>query len=213
MMASLNSNHIKEQILKSTYPIALTGAGISVASSLPTLSRNYQGIPIKKIMEKSFFKENPYLFYDFYREILRWKSCTPNVAHYTLSKYNISIITQNIDGLHQKAGSKNVLEIHGNLNFLLCENCKLYFPFGLAYHHKLPTCPKCFSILKPDIVLYEEQIHHWEKAVCEFKKADLVLIIGTSLKAFPANLLPSIAVSRGANTIIINENSDKILCF
>lgn len=164
-------------------------------------------------MERSFFEKNPHTFYDFYREILRWKNCSPNAAHYTLSKYNVSIITQNIDGLHQKAGSKNVLEIHGNLNFLFCESCKKYFPFHLAYDQKLPTCPECLSILKPDIVLYEEQIHHWEKAVMEFRKADLVLIVGTSLKAFPANLLPSIAAKRNVNTIIINEHSDQLLNF
>lgn len=212
-MTSINSNFIKEQLLKSSYPIALTGAGISVASSLPTLSKKYQGIPIKKIMERSFFIDNPRQFYDFYREILRWKNCSPNIAHKTLSSYHVSIITQNIDGLHQKAGSKNVLEIHGNLNFLICESCNLYFPFYLAIYNILPACPKCLRILKPDIVLYEEQIHYWEKAVHEFRKADLVLIIGTSLKAFPANLLPSIATNRGVNTIIINKNSDKLLNF
>ncbi|MBM7684899.1 Sir2 family NAD-dependent protein deacetylase [Defluviitalea raffinosedens] len=212
-MTSINAHYIKEQILKSTYPVALTGAGISVASSLPTLTKDYRGIPIKKIMERSFFEKNHHTFYDFYREILRWKNCSPNAAHYTLSKYNVSIITQNIDGLHQKAGSKNVLEIHGNLNFLFCESCKKYFPFHLAYDQKLPTCPECLSILKPDIVLYEEQIHHWEKAVMEFRKADLVLIVGTSLKAFPANLLPSIAAKRNVNTIIINEHSDQLLNF
>ena len=115
-MTGINSSDIKKHILKSTYPVALTGAGISVASSLPTLSRDYQGIPIKKIMERSFLKVSPHIFYDFYREILRWRNCTPNAAHYTLSKYNISIIAKH-RRTASKAGSKNVLEIHGNLNF------------------------------------------------------------------------------------------------
>ena len=212
-MTDTDPNFIKEQILKSTYPIALTGAGISVASSLPTLSKDYRGIPIKKIIEKSFFQTKPEFFYDFYREILRWKKCIPNIAHQTLSKYNISIITQNIDGLHQKAGSRNVLEIHGNLDYLICEKCNLTFPFHLAYLYLLPTCPNCLEILKPDIILYGEEIHFWEKAVYEFQKADLVLVIGTSLKAFPTNLLPLISIRRGVQPIIINENSDQILNF
>ncbi|NLK21205.1 MAG: NAD-dependent protein deacylase [Epulopiscium sp.] len=212
-MSVFDSSFIKEQILKSHYPIALTGAGISVASSLPTLSKEFCGIPIKKIMEKSFFLRHPELFYSFYREILRWKDCIPNAAHVTLSKYGVLVITQNIDGLHQKAGSRNVLEIHGNLNYLICEKCSLYFPFDLAYYSMLPVCHSCSSILKPDIVLYEEQIHYWNRAVLEFKKADLALIIGTSLKAFPANMLPQFSIRHNIKPILINENAHIILDF
>lgn len=212
-MINLDSNSIKENILNSIYPVALTGAGISVASTIPTLSKSFSRIPIKKIFEKTFFEEQPKIFYDFYREILRWKNCIPNSAHYSLSKYNVSVITQNIDGLHKKAGSKKVLEIHGNLNYLICTLCQLTFPFDFANHCMVPTCPKCTQILKPDIVLYGEPIQYWDKAVLEFKKADLVLIIGTSLKAFPANLLPYIAIKQKINPIIINKNADTILNF
>jgi NAD-dependent deacetylase len=212
-MIAKNTTEIYQKIIKSHYPVALTGAGISVASTLPTLSRTFQDIPLEKILERSFFENHPDIFYDFYREILRWKHCKPNTAHYTLAKYNVSIVTQNMDGLHQKAGSKNVIEIHGHLRTLRCEKCNRIFSWVLALKESIPICTKCNCILKPDIVLYTEPIHYWDEAVKEFEKADLVLVIGTNLESFPANQLPQIPTMEGVEPIIINERADKLLDF
>ncbi len=213
LMRTVTPQEIKQAIKTSAYPVALTGAGISVASSLPTLNKKFHGIPIETILHRSFFEEHPYTFYEFYREILRWKYCDPNPAHYTLAKYGISTVTQNIDGLHQKAGSQKVIEIHGNLRHLRCEQCCILYNTQLAKSQTLPLCHACGSILKPDIVLYNEPIQHWKKAVKEFLKADLVLIVGTSLQSSPINALPQLALESGAAQITINVHSDQFLHF
>lgn len=212
-MDHLTSENIKQALIESKYPVALTGAGISVASSLPTLQKTFDGIPIQKILERSFFERQTAHFYGFYREILRWRDCEPNTAHLTLAANNVRIITQNIDGLHQKAGSRKVIEIHGNLRRLICENCNAHYPSHLAQKETLPKCRECSSILKPDIVLYAEPIHHWEQAVAECLKADLILVIGTSLTASPANTLPALALEGGAKQIVINTHADQLLHF
>ncbi|MDK2810214.1 MAG: NAD-dependent deacetylase [Petroclostridium sp.] len=200
---------LKNELSNSKHPLALTGAGISVASGLPTFDISWNDIPVRDILTREFFLNQPNIFYDLYREILRWNDVQPNSAHRALAKYSVAIITQNIDGLHQKAGSKNVLELHGNLRDLICEKCRRIYPSGKALEEKIPHCT-CGSMLRPDVVLFGDQIHDWEQAVEQAQKCDLMLVIGTSLQVAPANLLPGIAQRNGAKVVIINEDSESL---
>jgi len=205
----MDSDSLREALSMSVYPVALTGAGISVASGLPTFDISWKGMPLRDILTEKFFKNHPETFYDLYREILQWKNAKPNAAHKVLAAFNVSIITQNIDGLHQKAGSKNVLELHGNLRNLICETCRRIYTDNKAETEKVPHC-ECGNILKPDIVLYGEQVHDWKQATEEAQKCDLLMVIGTSLNAAPANMLPELAKAAGAKVLIINHDSEDI---
>lgn len=205
----MNPMTLKRELEKSKYPLALTGAGISVASGLPTFDISWNNIPVRDILTRAFFFKHPDVFYDLYREILRWNEAEPNSAHKALAKYYVSIITQNIDGLHIKAGSKKVLELHGNLRNLICEKCRKVYPADKSKNEKIPYC-SCGNMLKPDIVLFSDQVHDWEQAVKEVKKCDLMLVIGTSLQVAPVNLLPGIAQKYNAKVVIINEDSENL---
>ncbi|WHH57710.1 Sir2 family NAD-dependent protein deacetylase [Petroclostridium sp. X23] len=200
---------LKYSLVNSKYPLALTGAGVSVASGLPTFDVDWNDIPIRDMLTREYFVNHPNTFFDLYRSILAWNDVQPNAAHKVLAKYNADIITQNIDGLHQKAGSQNVLEIHGNLRDLVCEKCRMIYPAQKSLDEKIPHCD-CGKILKPDVVLFGDQIHDWEQAIQWAGKCDLMLVIGTSLQVAPANLLPNIAQKNGAKVVIINENSEDL---
>lgn len=200
---------IKEELTRSRYPIALTGAGISVASGLPTFDISWNNIPIRDILTKEFFTKHPRTFYALYRKMLEWNNVQPNAAHRVLAKYNVSIITQNIDGLHQKAGSKHVLELHGSLRELICEKCFQRYPSDKSLEEEVPHC-QCGNVLKPDVILFGDRIHDWDQAVREAERCDLMLVIGTSLQVAPANLLPDIARRNHAKVVIINEDSENL---
>ena len=176
------------------------GAGVSTESGVPDF-RSVDGLynqkwryPPETILSHTFFVSNPAEFYRFYKEKLLISGVQPNAAHKKLAELEqagklTAVITQNIDGLHQAAGSKNVLELHGSVHRNYCRRCRKFFDADYMKNAvDIPLCDACGSIIKPDVVLYEEGLDGdtLERAVAALQSADLLLIGGTSLAVYPA---------------------------
>lgn len=188
------------------YPVAFTGAGISVASGLPTFDATWKGIPVRDLLTRDWFDQDPVGFYDFFKSILDWGQKSPNPAHRGIAEAGIPVVTQNIDGLHQKAGSQEVYEVHGNLREMVCPECGRVYPWK-PLDAGLPHC-HCGKVLKPQVVLFGDDLLVWDEAVTQMERADLVLVVGCSLTVAPACYLPEIAMGKGAETIVINERAE-----
>lgn len=199
------------------------GAGVSTESGIPDF-RSQDGLysqqwkyPPETIISRSFFDANPVEFYRFYREKLIIKNIEPNTAHFQLAKMEEkgklkAVVTQNIDGLHQKAGSKNVFELHGSTLRNFCMDCGAEYGIDFIAESenspdKLPRCAKCGGLVKPDVVLYEESLDQnvINGAVNAIKNADTLIIGGTSLVVYPAAGL--IDYFRGKNIVLINKSA------
>ncbi len=196
------------------------GAGVSTESGLKDY-RSEDGLynTVKKynvspetILSRSFFEAHPDIFYDFYYNYFLSCESEPNRAHICLAQLEKTgklkaVITQNIDGLHQKAGSKNVIELHGTTKKHYCPKCKTAFPTEdvIALKGEVPRCRKCGSVIKPDVVLYEEQLKETviEAAISAISAADLLIIGGTSLAVYPA--AGFIRYFGGENIVLINR--------
>ncbi len=209
-----------EMISDSQKTVFFGGAGVSTESGvkdyrsedgLYNTVKEY-GVSPETILSYSFFQKNPEVFYDFYYKYFLESEAEPNAAHYALAELErkgllSSVITQNIDGLHQKAGSRMVLELHGTTSRHYCTEC--FEPFPVESIKKLkggvPHCKKCGGIIKPRVVLYEEPLNDEivEKAVNEIITADLLIIGGTSLAVYPAAMY--IRYFRGRNIVLINK--------
>ncbi len=200
----------------SKFLVAFTGAGISVESGIPPF-RGPTGLWSKydpKILDINFFLTNPDISWKYIKEIFYdyMQNVNPNIAHYFLAKLENKgllkgTITQNIDNLHQKAGSKNVVEFHGSASKLECIKCKRKFSLNSVSLESLPPlCPKCGGILKPDFVFFGEAIPKdaFEKSLFLMQNADVLLVIGTTGEIMPASELPYIAKDNGAKIIEIN---------
>lgn len=179
------------------------GAGVSTESNIPDF-RSDKGIyntkskyqyPPEIMLSHTFFKDHTEEFFSFYRDKMIYKNAKPNKAHLALSKLENmgklkGIITQNIDGLHQMAGSKNVIELHGSIHRNYCISCGKFYPLDYILNNKdiVPICSECGKVIKPDVVLYEESLDmaNIENAVRLIKKADVLIIGGTSLVVYPA---------------------------
>lgn len=214
-----NIDTLMKLFRESSNIVVLTGAGISTESGIPDFRTPKRGLWDKyseRIVEINFFKKNPNMFYSFLLSGLKDTfNATPNFSHYFLSKYESrgcieAIITQNIDGLHQKAGSQNVLELHGNLIYATCLNCgKKYKTQSLIqeYENKetIPTC-HCGGLIKPDVIFFGEMLPQdiLAKSFSLADKCDLFIVLGSSLLVTPAALLPYRAKERGAKIAIIN---------
>lgn len=205
-----------ECIRKSRYTVAFTGAGISVESGIPPF-RGENGLwntvdPI--FLDIAFFNTKPYQSWKIIKEIFYDKlgDAEPNIAHEMLARmehrsYLESVITQNIDHLHQKAGNHNVYELHGTYKQLVCTNCNSEYDMSFADLKYLPpTCFVCKGILKPDIVFFNEPIPAFaqKRSFEEAAKADVFIIIGTNAEVMPAAQIPEIAKEHGAKIIEIN---------
>lgn len=199
------------------------GAGVSTESGIPDF-RSQDGLysqqwkyPPETIISRSFFDANPVEFYRFYREKLIIKNIEPNTAHFQLAKMEEkgklkAVVTQNIDGLHQKAGSRNVFELHGSTLRNFCMDCDAEYGIDFIAESenspdKLPCCAKCGGLVKPDVVLYEESLDQnvINGAVNAIKNADTLIIGGTSLVVYPAAGL--IDYFRGKNIVLINKSA------
>lgn len=199
------------------------GAGVSTESGIPDF-RSQDGLysqqwkyPPETIISRSFFDANPAEFYRFYREKLIIKNIEPNTAHFQLAKMEEkgklkAVVTQNIDGLHQKAGSRNVFELHGSTLRNFCMDCGAEYGIDFIAESenspdKLPRCAKCGGLVKPDVVLYEESLDQnvINGAVNAIKNADTLIIGGTSLVVYPAAGL--IDYFRGKNIVLINKSA------
>lgn len=206
-----------KDLLTSRWAIALTGAGISVESGIPDF-RSEGGLwsrfdPMEYAHIEAFHR-NPEKVWEMLREVIPLTSrAKPNPAHYALAELESmgilkAVITQNVDGLHQRAGSRVVIEYHGNHDWLLCLNCGFKRATSEAdLEGPPPRCPHCKAVLKPDVVFFGEPIplEAQRRALEEAKRCDLMLVIGTSAVVYPAADLPRIAKGRGAKVIEVNK--------
>ena len=181
--------------------VVFTGAGISCPSGIPDF-RSADGLyhretnlryPPEQIISHSFFERNPALFYEFYKSAMLYPDAKPNDAHRFFASLEsaartVTVVTQNIDGLHQAAGSTRVLELHGSVHRNFCQRCgRAYSLPEILAQPGVPKCD-CGGIIKPDVVLYEEPLDDdtvWQ-AVNAIEQADVMVIVGTSLAVYPA---------------------------
>ncbi|MFN8385158.1 MAG: NAD-dependent deacylase [Anaerolineales bacterium] len=219
---ALDALHAAELFRKARRVVVLTGAGISTPSGIPDFRSEGTGLwsrdePLE-VASLSTFRTAPEKFFQWFRPLAgQIFDAKPNAAHLALADLekngiSICIATQNIDGLHQKAGSTKVFELHGTLRTLSCTQCfKQYesHPFLEAYikDGTIPLCPNCNGILKPDVILFGEQLPQaaWNEAQRETRQADLMLVAGSSLEVLPVAGLPVQALDRGAHLIVINN--------
>ncbi len=208
---------LKNLINESNNIVFFGGAGVSTESGIPDF-RSKDGLynqkykyPPETILSHTFFMDNTKEFYDFYRKKMNSLNFNPNITHnklVELEKANKlkAVITQNIDGLHQKARAKNVLELHGSVLRNYCMKCHKFYNAEYVFNSKeIPKC-SCGGIIKPDVVLYEEELNFeiLEKSINAIANADLLIVAGTSLTVYPASGL--INYFRGKNLVLINKD-------
>lgn len=191
------------------------GAGVSTASGIPDFrssdgiySKDY-GYPPEVMISHGFYRDHTQEFFDFYRNNMLYLDAEPNAAHFALTALEekgklTAVVTQNIDGLHQKAGTKNVLELHGSVLRNYCTRCGEFYNAEYIINSKgVPKC-SCGSVIKPDVVLYQESLDQeiMEAAVTAIANADLLIVGGTSLTVYPA--AGFVSAFTGDNLVIIN---------
>ncbi|RPJ21183.1 MAG: NAD-dependent deacylase [Chloroflexi bacterium] len=209
-------------IRKAERAVVLTGAGVSTPSGIPDFRSEGSGLwshdePLE-VASLNTFRTAPERFFNWFQPLAgQIFNAQPNAAHMALAEFERAghvrtVITQNIDGLHQKAGSKNVVELHGTLRTVSCTNCFRKFeapPFLQPYIEtgEIPQCLNCNGILKPDVILFGEQLPQsaWYEAQRAARQCDLMVIAGSSLEVLPVARLPMQALDRGAHLIIINN--------
>ncbi len=217
-MPNENINKLQDIINKNNNIVFFGGAGVSTESGIPDF-RSQDGLynqkydyPPETIISHSFYLKYPDEFYKFYRDKMLCLNAKPNPAHIKLAQLEQTgkikaIITQNIDGLHQMAGSKNVLELHGSVHRNYCMSCgKLYNAQYILNSKGIPKC-ECSGLIKPDVVLYEESLDEnvLIKSVQYISQADVLIIGGTSLNVYPAAGL--IQYFNGNTLVLINRDS------
>lgn len=208
---------LKEMIKQSNNIVFFGGAGVSTESGIKDF-RSKDGLynikykyPPEEILSHTFFKNNPKEFYKFYKDKLNCLNIKPNICHNYLTKLEknkklLAIVTQNIDGLHTKAGSKNVLELHGTIYKNYCTKChKSYPPEKIFNSEGVPKCT-CGGTIKPDVVLYEEPLDEGivNKTIESISKCDMLIVAGTSLTVYPASSF--INFFKGKYLVIINND-------
>ncbi|MBR3134138.1 MAG: NAD-dependent protein deacylase [Clostridia bacterium] len=211
-------NQLKEIIEKSDNIVFFGGAGVSTESGIPDF-RSKDGLynqvykyPPEQILSHTFFLNKTEEFYDFYRDKLNSLKYEPNITHKKLAELEKAgklkaVITQNIDGLHQKAGSKNVYELHGSVLRNYCMKCHKFYDAKYVFESTgIPKC-ECGGIIKPDVVLYEEGLNDEiiNNSVRSIQEADFMIVAGTSLTVQPASGL--INFFKGRNLVLINRDA------
>jgi len=207
-------------ILSSSHAVALTGAGISTESGIPDYRSPGTGLWGKmdqSVVSLDGFLRDPTRYYSYALELYPVRqSAKPNPAHYLLAEFEKKellkgVITQNVDGLHQDAGSGDVHELHGSLRQAVCLDCSLLYPMDSVMKRVIsgenpPLCKECNGVLKPNAVFFGEMLPHvpWEKALELTRRTDLFLVVGSSLQVSPANILPDVALRAGTKLVIIN---------
>jgi NAD-dependent deacetylase len=207
---------------ESRHAVVLTGAGLSTPSGIPDFRSEGTGLwsrdePLE-VASLITFRTAPGRFFEWFRPLAgRICNAQPNPAHTALADLEHAgrvhmVITQNIDGLHQKAGSEHVIETHGTVRTLSCTRCYHQVESGphlqpFVEHGVVPCCPKCESVLKPDVILFGEQLPHkaWTEAQRAVRQCDLILVAGSSLEVLPVAGLPMQALDRGAHLVIVNN--------
>lgn len=218
-MTSNNIDKLKERIKKSNNIVFFGGAGVSTASGIPDFrsatglynEKNNKGYSPEYMLSHEFFREHPREFMDYVRNNLIYEEAKPNKCHLALKKLEDmgklkGIVTQNIDSLHQLAGSKNVVEIHGNLRDYHCVNCGKYLSFGDMKDRDFSIkCPNCGGVLRPDVVLYGEalDLENINNAINLIENAEILIVGGSSLMVYPA--AGFIDYFRGDTLVLINK--------
>ena len=210
--------------------VVLTGAGVSTLSGIPDFrssdglySKEFGHMKVESILDIDFFSEHPDVFYswakDYWFEMEKYE---PNIIHRSLAameaagKLTEGIFTQNIDGLHQKAGSKKVYELHGSVREGYCMNCRRHYGYSfmadMVRSGAVPVCGSCGGLVKPDIVFYGEPLDTSTlmRAENAFASADLAIVLGSSLVVNPAASLPYISARGGKDIVIVNKDSTYI---
>lgn len=218
-MASMGKQRdiIKDIVEASDNVVFFGGAGVSTESGIPDF-RSQDGLynqkykyPPEQIISRSFFDKHTDEFYKFYKDRMLFEGVEPNQAHRKLAELEQqghvrAVVTQNIDGLHQAAGSKNVYELHGSVLRNYCMDCHAFYPLEyIIASDGIPRCEKCGGVVKPDVVLYEEPLDGsvTESAVRAIADADVLIVAGTSLAVYPA--AGFIGYFKGNHLIIVNR--------
>ena len=213
-----NLETLKQWIKESSRIVFFGGAGVSTESGIPDF-RSVDGLyhqkfdyPPETIISHSFYEARPEYFFQFYREKMLPLGFEPNITHRVLAKWEqegklLAVITQNIDGLHQKAGSKRVYELHGSVLRNYCTRCGKFYPAEFVRDARgIPRCT-CGGIVKPDVVLYEKSLNEdtLAGAISALRQADLLIVGGTSLTVYPAAGL--LGYYRGHRLVLINRDA------
>lgn len=221
-------DQITKLIKQSKNTVILTGAGVSTGSGIPDFRTPGKGLwekvnPYEVTSIDAFF-ENPQRFYHYYRPRIEMLSkVLPNAAHQTIAQMEriglvSCLITQNIDHLHRKAGSEKIIKVHGTLDEAICMECKKIISHHLLLkkiddsQEGIPRC-QCGGVFKPNVVLFGEMLPHLDEAIRISNKADLMIIIGSSLQVSPVNLLPQYCLENGGKIVIINLMSTHLDSF
>jgi len=211
---------LKKIIDESDNIVFLGGAGVSTESGIPDFRSesglynavNKYGYPPERLISHTFFVKHTELFYEYYKENLIYRDAKPNKAHIALAELEKrgkikAVVTQNIDNLHQLAGSKKVFELHGSVYRNYCEKCNQFYDVDFILNsEKVPYCEKCGGLVKPDVVLYEEGLddYVWSSAYKHIKDADVLIVGGTSLVVYPAAGL--VNYYSGNKLVLINKS-------
>ncbi len=210
---------LKSLLSQSRHTVFLGGAGVSTASGIPDFRSAHglymekkQGISYEEMLSHDYYVRHTAQFYDFLRNVMLYPDAKPNPAHLALAKLEQEgllevVITQNIDGLHQMAGSQNVIELHGNEDRYICRSCgRVYNMRYVMDSPGVPVCG-CGGALKPDVVLYGEMLNQKDltRAIAYAEQADLMIVGGTSLVVYPVAGLVNY-LSPGAKLVIINRD-------
>ncbi len=212
---------LSEILKESDNIVFFGGAGVSTESNIPDFrsesgiysTKNKYGYPPEYLLSHSFFRDHQKEFFNYYKDNMLHPDAKPNKAHLALGKLEEmgklkAVITQNIDGLHQLGGSKNVLEIHGSVLRNYCLSCGMEFSVEkIQESESIPTCDKCGGIVRPDVVLYEEGLDMMvmDSAMDYIRKAQVLIVGGTSLNVYPAAGL--VEYFRGKELVLINKTS------
>jgi NAD-dependent deacetylase len=213
---TIDASECAARIRSATRIAALTGAGISTAAGIPDF-RGPNGLYVTRrydpdtIFDINAFRRDPAPFYDFTRDFLGVaESLEPTLTHRFLADLEFqgrvfAVVTQNIDALHHKAGSKNVIAVHGDFWTSHCLSCRAEFSFdymkAVVLEEEVPHCP-CSGLIKPDVVFFGEPVHNLDEAAAAVAGSDLLLVLGSSLNVYPAALLPEQA---GGDVLVINQ--------
>jgi len=217
-----NIDYVVELLYKAKRAVVLTGAGISTPSGIPDFRSEGTGLWSRdepmEVASLNTFRTDPERFFVWFRPLANLiYNAKPNLAHIALARLEKagrihSIITQNIDALHQKAGAKNVIEMHGTLRTLSCTQCfhqaeAQNYLKAFVEQGKLPRCSGCGSLMKPNVILFGEQLPQqaWYDAQRESRQCDLMLVAGSSLEVLPVAGLPMQAIDRGSHLVILNN--------
>ncbi|GBC78357.1 NAD-dependent protein deacylase [bacterium HR08] len=224
MICERVAEELKERFREARAVVVLTGAGISAESGVPTFRGGggatvWRGMPVEKIATPEMWRADPVTFWQWYayrREVI--ERAEPNAAHRAIAAWErqferLTVITQNVDGLHQRAGSRKILELHGSLWRVRCLQCGLNMEDRRVPLPEIPPrCPSCGGILRPDVVLFGEVVPEtvFSRAVAATAECELFLVVGTSAVVYPAAVLPVLAKQHRAFVIEVNPETTPV---